>query len=360
MSVHKDKNNAWYVKYKNKTKRGFSKKFEAERYEAKLKLSVLDTKNTIYLFNIIDDYLDHTKRRLTIGSYTKIKGVIEKVILPNIINKDINKINELDCRKFRELVQNLSYSTVHKNYILNCYKALFKHARIYFKVTNNPTYVMESFKKTFEEKMKTKNKELNIWNENDFVLFINHIDKEKYKYLFILLFYTGIRLGEALALTWNDYKDNCISITKSLTRKTNKGTYEIKDTKTVSSIRDIELGNNLSSILDTFKKQERSIRGFNKNWFMFGRLAPLPYTSIEREKNNAIKKANVRKIRIHDFRHSHASNLIANGVNIVAVSKRLGHSDINMTLSIYTHLMKDTEEKIIAYIDNSSQNLLNK
>ncbi len=360
MSVHKDKNNKWYVKYKNKTKRGFNKKFEAEQYEAKLKLSQSVIGDEIKLYTIIDDYLELTEKRLTHGSYTKIKGVLNKTIKVYAKNKDISKINELDCRSFRENIQNLNYSTAHKNYILNCYKALFKHARIYYKVSNNPTYVLESFKKTFDEKMKNKKKELNIWNENDFNKFISQITKNNYKHLFILLFYTGMRLGEALALNWNDFTNTTISINKSLTRKTNKGTYEIKDTKTVSSIREIDLGYNLSEILKLYKESEEKICAFNNNWFMFGRVTPLPYTSIEREKENAIKKANIRRIRIHDFRHSHASNLIAKGVNIVAVSKRLGHSDINMTLSIYTHLMKETEDKILNYIDSSSQNLLKK
>ncbi|MPM35406.1 Tyrosine recombinase XerC [bioreactor metagenome] len=86
---------------------------------------------------------------------------------------------------------------------------------------------------------------------------------------------------------------------------------------------------------------------------MFGRVKPLVLASIDRAKEIAIKKAGVKRIRIHDFRHSHASNLIASGVNIVAVSKRLGHSDVNMTLKVYTHLIKETESKLINYVDSS-------
>lgn len=101
-----------------------------------------------------------------------------------------------------------------------------------------------------------------------------------------------------------------------------------------------------------------NIYGFTDDWFIFGRLSPLPQTSIDRVKDNAINKSNVRRIRVHDLRHSHASNLIANGINIVAVSKRLGHSDVNMTLKVYTHLIKKNEDELLAYIDNSSQKLL--
>ena len=93
---------------------------------------------------------------------------------------------------------------------------------------------------------------------------------------------------------------------------------------------------------------------------MFGNLKPLSSTTITREKDRAIKKSGVKRISIHDFRHSHASNLIANGINIVAVSKRLGHSNVEMTLRVYTHLIKTTEDQLLSYIDESSQNLLTK
>lgn len=120
-----------------------------------------------------------------------------------------------------------------------------------------------------------------------------------------------------------------------------------------ASIRDISLGNELSIYLLNFKRQESLVSGFNDNWFILGRNKPLPQTSIDRIKNQAIKISGVKKIKIHDFRHSHASYLIANGMNIVAVSKRLGHSDVNMTLKVYTHLFKKNDDEITEFLDKS-------
>ena len=77
----------------------------------------------------------------------------------------------------------------------------------------------------------------------------------------------------------------------------------------------------------------------------------MPRTNIERVKAKAIKESGVKRINIHDLRHSHASNLIASGVNIVAVSKRLGHSDINMTLKTYTHLMNKSEDELLKNLE---------
>lgn len=365
MSVYKYKkknNTYWYVKYKNKTKRGFKTKHDALLYESKLKLSLIDNIETesIYFFNVANDYLDYLKVNTSYGTYSKFKTILNNIIIPNVKNKKISCITELDCRNFRNYVLTLNYSTTYKNYILNKYKAIFKHAKKYYRLTHNPSIIIDPLQYSYKEKINKKNKEYAIWKPDEFEQFINCVNKEMYKELFVILYYTGLRLGEALALKWCDLDGNILHITKSLTRKTTKGFYEIKEPKNISSIRDIDLGKNLFKYLLDFKNKEMLIDGFNDNWFIFGRVKPLPQTSIDRIKDNAIKQANVKRITIHQFRHSHASNLICNNINIVSVSKRLGHSDINMTLSIYTHLIKDIDKDMINFIDITSQNLLKK
>ena len=206
--------------------------------------------------------------------------------------------------------------------------------------------------------LKGKEKEMNIWNLEEFNRFIKEVDKPVYKTLFIVLYYTGMRLGEALALKWKDYQNCCFDVYKSITYKTNNSLYEEKEPKNANSIRKIMVSENINSIIMDFKSIEQQKPGFKETWYIFGRNRPLATTSIDRYKNNACKTAEVKRIRIHDFRHSHASYLISEGVNIVAVSRRLGHSDINMTLKVYTHLFKNNELEIIDILNKSSQNLL--
>ena len=367
MSIHKDKrNNTWYVKYKNSTKRGFKTKTEAKQYEAKLKLSLIHNADCInvYFHDVASDYVKYQYERyqnknISYGTYLKIKNVIETIIIPHTDNQVMNKLSELHCRKFSEIISSLDYSTVHKNYVLNVYKAIFKRGIQYYKLSHNPSIIIEPLKKSFEEKMNKKAKEKNVWTMEEFEKFISCVDKEIYKQLFIVLYYTGLRIGEALALQWSDFENNELHITKAITRKTESGKYELKETKNISSIRDVDVGKVLGDYLRTFKAHEMKHIGFREDWFIFGRTQHLPQTSIDRVKDTAIKKAGVKRIRLHDFRHSHASNLIANGINIVAVSRRLGHSDINITLSVYTHLLKKNELELTHFIDNSSQHLLN-
>lgn len=92
--------------------------------------------------------------------------------------------------------------------------------------------------------------------------------------------------------------------------------------------------------------------------YLFGGLESISNSMLQREFVSAKEKTNstldesLPNIRLHDFRHSHASVLINNGANIVAVSKRLGHSDINTTLRRYTHLMQKSDDEVLEIIND--------
>lgn len=177
------------------------------------------------LINIIFKYLENNTSH---GTYIKFKNILYNIILPNNTNQFISDIKELDCRKFYDYVNTLDYSTTYKNFIISKYKSIFKHATIYFWLTYNPTIVLFPYKKSFDEKMNDRSKELNIWTIEEFEKFYNQINKNMYKQLFFILYFTGLRLGEELSLQWKDFDNQSLYIFKSLTRKTTKGTYDLK------------------------------------------------------------------------------------------------------------------------------------
>lgn len=362
MSVHKDKKrNTWYVKYNNKTKRGFVSKKEAKNYEIALKAGTIrqQTKIEKYQFSFIArDFLSYKKNELAYTSYTLYEYIVENNILPFFEGRNIEDIDELDCKRFKEYVNKLSYSVKRKNRIIHMLKNIFLYAVDYYGLTSNPSIIIKVFNCRYEETINRKKKEFNIWNDEEFSKFISCVSDERYRALFITLYLTGMRLGEALALTFDDISQNKISITKSQTKKCENATYGIKTPKNVSSIRDISINDSLYHYLMSIKEKQELIPGFTNSWFVFWGKEPLCRTSIERIKNKSAKKANVKQIRLHDLRHSHASNLIGEGMDIVAVSKRLGHSNVEMTLKVYTHLLKKNDEKMIDYLEKSSHNLL--
>ncbi|MEA4821894.1 MAG: site-specific integrase [Erysipelotrichales bacterium] len=203
------------------------------------------------------------------------------------------------------------------------------------------TYDIEDKSKALKNiKMKyEERKEFEVWNDDEFKLFINCIQNEIYKAFFTLLYYTGMRKGEAKALYKSDLSDHAVNIKKSM----RKGSDTISFTKTKSSERIVRLDSKTYALITPLKATE--------GLYLFGDEEPLSNTTIQRIFDKGIKESGVKSIRIHDLRHSHATNLINAGANIVAVSKRLGHSDISITLRVYTHLMKRSEDELIAILE---------
>ena len=138
----------------------------------------------------------------------------------------------------------------------------------------------------------------------------------------------------------SDLKDGSIYIHHSQ----RDATTGLKPTKTKQS-RYVAIDDDLNADLSSLKEHY-------KTGYLFGGEHPLSPTNISRRFNNAIKASGVKKIRLHDLRHSHATILINSGVNIVAVSKRLGHTSIEQTLKTYTHLLESTDNDMMAKINS--------
>nr|WP_255594370.1 MULTISPECIES: site-specific integrase [Terrabacteria group] len=181
---------------------------------------------------------------------------------------------------------------------------------------------------------------METWTIQEFEQFENAIDNPLYRAFFHTLFWTGARRGEILALQCDDFRKNELDINKSIKHFKN-GFIPLKN---ANSKRTIKIDTNTIDIL-------KELKGKYKKGFLFGGNSSLSITVVQKQFKKAIKKSGVKEIRLHDLRHSHATILINNGVNIVAVSKRLGHSDINTTLRVYTHLLQKTDEKMMETIN---------
>lgn len=182
-------------------------------------------------------------------------------------------------------------------------------------------------------------KDYTIWSPSEFEHFISFVDNPVSKAFFIFLYHTGARLGEAKALQVSDIVNGSASISKSMKHYIN-GTQPLK---TTSSPRNIQLDRQTLEALNPLLK-------LNKE-YLFGDLEPISLSTLQRSFRTALVASGLKRINIHDLRHSHASYLIGNGANVVAVSRRLGHSDVNITLKVYTHMLKESEEKLLAILN---------
>ena len=186
---------------------------------------------------------------------------------------------------------------------------------------------------------KEKSKEMLFWTKDEYQKFSEAImDKPVSFYAFEILYWCGLRLGELLALTKKDIniKKGTISINKSYQRINQEDV--ITDPKTPKSNRVIQMPPFLAEEL---KEYMDSIYGLKAS----DRLFPVTKSFLHHEMKRGSKIANVKKIRIHDLRHSHISMLIEMGFSAVAIADRVGHESIDITYR-YAHMFPTTQKEM--------------
>lgn len=213
----------------------------------------------------------------------------------------------------------------------------------------------------------TRPKEIKSDRRNFFELdqlkqFLTLAEKKSLKHftLFRLLAYSGMRIGELLALTWDDvdFSDNAISINKTQARGIND-CFKVQTPKTRSSIRKLDMDLETMQILRRWKVQQASyllklgINAMSKDQLCFSSLQNelLSPAIVSRWLSVISKDTDLPKITLHGFRHTHATLLLSAGASVKEVQTRLGHSKVQTTLDIYTHLtrqdQKDTIQKFV-------------
>lgn len=185
------------------------------------------------------------------------------------------------------------------------------------------------------------NKHMDDWTLDEFKTFISSAGEFIYYVLFMTLYYSGLRKGEALALTWGDvdFENNTLNVDKT---KTKKG---VTTTKT-GATRQIQMPKFVMRLLSQLKAQAEAKP--KMTYVVFGEFhKALSESTLDRKFQKWMKDAGVKKIRIHDMRHSHASYLINKGTVISVISKRLGHAHVSTTLDTYSHLYPSTEKDAV-------------
>lgn len=350
MPVYKDKKRGTYyfitrIPTKNGTKqvkrRGFETERAAKLAEAKLQIEaeegLFEEENPTFEY-VADQYLEWYKRRRKASSYTKVESIVRVNLKPVFGKKRIKDIRNRDIRRFQDDLIDAEYSAHHIKKVHQTLSTIFNFAIKEEYTKNNPAREVGNVEMEEEQ-------HINYWTLEEFKQFISVVDDYKYKTLFMTLYYSGMRKGELSALTWKDidFKNNTINI--------NKTAYNTKITtpKTKSSIRTLKMPRYVMKMLQELKNIQKP----KLNFFVFGEAdIHLPATTLDRYYHKYLDKSKVKKIRLHDFRHSHASYLINKGAIPAVVAKRLGHKDVATTLNIYSHLYPSTEKEIIDQMED--------
>ncbi len=329
---------------KRKHSKWFDTSKEAKREEAIFVTQNKTVSSSIKFKDAALEYIDFCKNKNTSKTLKDKLFVLDTYFKPlyvkNIHDITLPMIQDIFAQDvFKKL------STARKNDIRSILRSIFNHAQLYYNLQSNPVTLFPKFKKTVKEQLK----EFNVYTPEQFKIFLNAIpDKyDSQKALFFVLFWTGMRLNEANSLRFKDIKENIIDLHMQF----DKGW---KPLKTNGSKRKIPIDKKTLDIIRSMKYKWSQYPDFSNEWFIFGGPKQLAYTTIERIKNKAIQNAELPYVRIHDFRHSHASYLIEKGVNIYKISKRLGHTSISITLDRYGHLLDVDGDEVLNAIEDEN------
>ena len=312
-------------------------------------------------------YIQYTAPNNTAKTQSEKRSYLRIYLFP-LLNKPLSAVTSSHIKKvLEENEQFKKLSTSRKNRILGFVKTVFDHAKMFYGLDTNPVDRIPRFKKTDEEKLRKMNiytpeefnRFMDAFCDSDEVINENHI---KYRNLFYVLYWTGMRLNEANSLTFNDVSQKVIELRKQFV----DGKWV--PLKTAKSVRSISIDKDIYDVIQEQYNMYKDMPHFTNDWFIFGGYKQLPHQSILRISQQYMLKAGLPVIRIHDFRHSHASYLIEAGVNIYKISRRLGHSSIAITLDRYGHLIDNEGDEILNAIKDkkvddvvtNSENLVTK
>lgn len=199
-------------------------------------------------------------------------------------------------------------------------------------------------------------KEMDFYEPEEFFKFISVVDNLRYKCFFELLYYCGLRRSEARGLQWKhiDFKNKLLTVSQQVLNPSNSNAsteWYISSTKTEASNRTIPIATTLLNDLAELKKSNERIAKFKQTWFVLGDDVPMATGRMYFYRDKYAEKAGVRRIRLHDFRHSCASALISGSAPITAVSNFLGHSETTETLETYTHMFKKDLANVPKFFD---------
>ncbi len=325
-----------------------AKAVEAEiNYKVKSKSEIVKKMTVQQLY---DEYIKNVKIDIRESTLDKKERMYELYIKEFLSSKTIDKLTVPLLQDWKLMINDKGYALKTKQNIYGVLRALLNYAFKMGHIPQNPLIKVGNFKNPSEIK-----KEMQYYTSEEFLTFIKPARESAYAgtlqdygfYIFFMFaYYTGARKGEINALRWCDIKDEEMCITRSVAQKL-KGCDRITPPKNKSSIRNIQLPVPLLKELETYKAKCKELEGFNEECFVCGFDKSLRDTSIQKRNERYAKSADVKVIRIHDFRHSHASLLANNGINIQEIARRLGHSNIEMTLNTYSHLYPKEQERAL-------------
>jgi integrase len=353
MPSYKDEErSSWYCKFyytdwtgarKSKMKRGFKTKKEAAAWEREFLEKQQGTPDMTFKA-LVDLYMDDIKARNKESSIRTKTSLINTCLLPVFGEMPINTITPADVRKWQSQLakgQRKELSSTHIRNIERQFGSIMNFAVRYYNLPVNPHRITGCVGKPAKRKMQ-------YWTQEEFKTFLAATTDPMTNAAVETLFYTGMRIGELLALTMNDIDFEKCTISISKTYSHHNKEKQITSPKTPNSYRSITIPKFLRDHLNDFSKRFYGIETderlflFYPEWFRYQMVT-------------ICKATGVKFIRIHDIRHSHVSMLIDMGFSPHLIAERIGDT-VDMVNNVYGHLypnrhieVADKLQEIVSY-----------
>ena len=344
MSVKLAKNGTWLAQFRckdkfgnevHKCKRGFATAEEAQAWEDEFIASAGCTMEMTFgeFFKVYEADL---RPRLREHTWRQKEYAIKSRVLPFFANKKMDEIRTIDIVRWQNALMapdandGKPYSATYLRTLNNQLTAILNHAEKYYGLSPNPA--MRTVKMGGKEA-----RTMNFWTKDEYLRFSDAtMDDPRAFVIFEVLYWTGIREGELLALTPDsfDWKKSTMRIDKSYQRL--GGRDVITDPKTPKSVRTVKLSRFLADEVRDYANHHPEIGEGD-------RLFPVSKHYISHAMQRGCAASGVKKIRVHDLRHSHVSLLINMGFTALAIADRMGHEATDITFR-YAHLFPNVQD----------------
>jgi len=330
------------VKQKTVQNRLWTTKKEAKAAAETFILSMSKQTDNITVGQLYSIYIVEMERTLKLKSSHNIESIYRNNIEPSFGKIVVRNITPRMIAQWQTKLVEQGYNNSTLNTIQMKFRAILNYGV-------NLSYIEKSpFKLKFAQNQTQNKRDMEYWTPIEFKRFIRRVSDPMFHCFFTLLYWTGIRQGEAVALTIGDinFNDNTINVNKTF----DPMNHVVTTPKTSNSVRKVPMTEELRNELSAQINWMKLIPGYDAKHILFGFDIHTNPTKIKNTQVKACNESGVKIIRIHELRHSHVSVLINNGYNSFEISKRLGHTPA-MVENIYGHMFKKNETNMVNKLD---------
>ncbi|KHD45028.1 tyrosine-type recombinase/integrase [Streptococcus hongkongensis] len=340
-----------------RTKKELKNNIKLAKYEFLANGETVSKKVQVKTYSqLVDLWLENYKLTIKPQTYRVTNRLINCHLLPYFGKMKLDKISNTDIQSF---VNDLTNKLVNFRTVNSINSRILQYGVSLNLIPFNPARDI-----ILPKKQKAGRDSVKFIDTDDLKTLLNFMEKQslrRYRYHVEYVFYklllaTGLRIGESIALEWSDIdlENATLNINKSFSQELRI----VSTTKTKAGTRQISIDKETVNLLKLYQVRQRQLfheagGGVPKVVFATPTREYLSRLTLQNNLNSRCEKLGIPRFTFHAFRHTHASLLLNAGISYKELQYRLGHSNIAMTLDVYSHLSKDKEKEAVSYFEKA-------